>query len=48
MLVVLSATFLLVEFFVAIMQVTVPVEVIQLEFSVPFMQVKVSAANMWG
>ena len=45
--VVLSATFILVEFFISIMQVTVPVEIIQLEVSVPFMEVKVSAANMW-
>ena len=47
MLVVLSATFILVDLFVAIMQVTVSVEIMQLEVSAPFMQVKVSTANMW-
>ena len=47
MLVLLSATFILVDLFVAIMQVTVSVEVIQLEVSAPFVQVKMSAANMW-
>ena len=47
MLVVLSTTFILVDLFVAIMQVTVSVEIIQLQVSAPFMQVKVSAANMW-
>ena len=43
MLVVLSATFILTDLFVAIMQVTVSVEII----SAPFMEVKVSSANMW-
>ena len=43
MLVILSATFILTDLFVAIMQVTVSVEII----SAPFMEVKVSAANMW-
>ena len=47
MLVLLSATFILVDLFAAIMQVTVSVEVIQLEVSAPFVQVKMSAANMW-
>ena len=47
MLVVLSATFILVDLFVAIMQVTVSVKIMQLEVSTPFMQVKVSAANVW-
>ena len=46
MLVVLSATFILVDLF-AIMEVTVSVKIMQLEVSAPFMQVKVSAANMW-
>ena len=46
MLVVLSATFILVDLFVAIMQVTVSVEIMQLEVSAPFMQVKVSAQNV--
>ena len=47
MLVVLSAAFILVDLFVAIIQVTVSVEIMQLdEVSAPFMQVKVSAANM--
>ena len=44
---VLSATFILVDLFVAIMQVTVSVENFQLEVSAPFIQVKVSVANMW-
>ena len=44
---VLSAIFILVDLFVAIMQVTVSVEIMQLEVSAPFMQVKVFAANMW-
>ena len=47
MLVVLSATLILVGLFAAIMQVTGSVEMMQLEVFVPFMQVKVSAANMW-
>ena len=47
MLVVLSATFILVDLFVVIIQVTVSVKIMQLEVSAPFMQVKVSAANMW-
>ena len=38
---------MLVDLFVAIMQVTVSVTVIQLEVSAAFMQVKVSAANIW-
>ena len=46
MLVVLSATFMLVDLFVVIMQVTVSVAIMQLEVSAAFMQVKVSAANM--
>ena len=47
MLVVLSATFILVDLFLAIMQVTVSVEIVQFEDSAPFMQMKMSAANMW-
>ena len=47
MLVVLSATTMLVYRFVAIAQVTVSVAIIQLEISAAFMQLKVSAANMW-
>ena len=47
MLAVLSATFVLVDVFVAIMQVTVSVAVMHLEVSAKFMQVKVSAANTW-
>ena len=42
MLVVLCATFILVDLFVAIMQVIISVEIMQLEVSAPFM----SAANM--
>ena len=47
MLLVLSATFMLVDLFVAIMQVTVSVTIMHLEVSAAFMQVKLSAANMW-
>ena len=47
MLVLLSATFILVDLFVAIMQVTVSVEIMQLEVSASFMPVNLSAANMW-
>ena len=47
MLVVLCATFILVDLFVAIMQVTVSAEIMQLQVSGPFLQVKVSAGNMW-
>ena len=47
MLVVHSATIMLVDLFVAITQVTVSVAVMQLELSATFMQVKVSPANMW-
>ena len=43
MLVVLCATFILVDLFVAIMQVIISVEIMQLEVPAPFM----SAANMW-
>ena len=45
--VVLSATFILVNLFVAIMQVTVSAEIIQSEVSASFMQVKRFTANMW-
>ena len=45
--VVLSATFILVDLFIANMQVTVSVEIMQLKVSPPFMQVKASATNMW-
>ena len=41
------ATYILVDLFVAIVQVTVSVAIMQLEVSAAFMQVKVSAANMW-
>ena len=47
MLVVLSATIILVDLFVAFKQVIVCVAIIQLEVSAAFMQVKASAANMW-
>ena len=47
MLVVLSATIILVDLFVAFKQVIVCVAIIQLEVSATFMQVKASAANMW-
>ena len=47
MLVVLCGTFILIDLFVAIMQVTVSAEIMQFEVSGPFLQVKVSAANMW-
>ena len=47
MLVVLSATLMLVDLFVAVIKVTVFVAIMQLEVSVTLMQVKVSAANMW-
>ena len=47
MLLVLSAAFMLVDLFVAITQVTGSVTSMHLEGSSPFMQVKVSAANMW-
>ena len=46
MLVVLSTTFILVDFFVAIMQATVSVEIMPLEVSTPFMQVKVSQQHV--
>ena len=45
--VVLSATIMLVDLFVAITHVTVSVVIMQLEVSAAFMQVKFSAANMW-
>ena len=47
MLVVLSATLMFVDLFVAAMKVTVSVAIMQLEVSATLMQVKVSAANMW-
>ena len=46
MLLVLSATFMFMDLFIAIMQVTVSLAIMQLEVSVAFMQVKVSAANV--
>ena len=46
MLAVLSATFMLVDLFVAITQVTVSVAIMHLEVSAAFIQVKASAANM--
>ena len=44
---VISVTGLLVDLFVAIMQVTVSVTILQLEFCEAHMQVTLSAANMW-
>ena len=38
---------MLVDLFVTITQVTVPVAIVQLEVSAAFMQLKVSAANTW-
>ena len=46
MLVVPSAVLTLVDLFVAVMKVTVPVAIIQLEDSAALMEVEVSAANM--
>ena len=47
MLVVLSATLILVDLFVAVKKMTVSVAIMQLEVSATLMQVKISAANMW-
>ena len=47
MLVVLSATIMLVDLFVAITQVFASAAVVLLEVSAAFMQGNVSAANMW-
>ena len=47
MLVVPSATLMLVDLFVAVMKVTVSVAIMQLEVSTTLMSVKISAANMW-
>ena len=47
MLVVISATLMLVDLFVAVMKVTVSIAIMQLEVSATLMQVKISAANMW-
>ena len=47
MLLVLSATLMLVDLFVSIMKVTVSVAIMQLEVFATPMQVKVSAANTW-
>ena len=47
MLVVISATLMLVNLFVAVMKVTVSIAIMQLEVSATFIQVKISAANMW-
>ena len=47
MLVVLSATLMLVDFFVSVMKVTVCVAIMQFEVSTTLRQVKGSAANMW-
>ena len=44
---VLSATLVFVDLFVAVMKVTVFVAIMQLEVSATLMQVKVSAANIW-
>ena len=46
MFVVLSATLMLVDLFVAVMKVIVSVAIMQLDVSATLMQVKVSAANM--
>ena len=43
----LSATYMLVDLFVVIMQVIVFVAIMLLEVSAVFMQVKVCATNMW-
>ena len=47
MLVVLSATLMLVDLFVAVMKVAVSVAIMQLEVSATLTPVKMSAANMW-
>ena len=47
MLVVLSATLILVDLYVAVMKVTVSVAVMQLEVFATLMPVKISVANMW-
>ena len=47
MLVVLSATLMLVDLFVAVMKVAVTVAIIQLEVSATLMPVNISAANIW-
>ena len=46
MLVVLSATLILVDLFVAVKKMTASVAIMQLEVSATLMQVKISAANM--
>ena len=48
MLVVLSATLMLVDLFVAVMKVTVSVAIMQLEVSATLTPVTISAVNMWG
>ena len=45
--VVLSATIMLVDLFVAMTPMTVSVAIVQLEVSARPIQLKVSAANMW-
>ena len=47
MLVVLSATLMFADLFVAVMKETVSVAIMQLEASATLTQAKVSAANMW-
>ena len=47
MLVVLSATLMLVDLFVAVMKVTVYVAIMQLEVSATLVQLKFSTANIW-
>ena len=47
MLVVLSATLMLVDLFVAAIKVTVSVAITQLEVCATLRPVKISAANMW-
>ena len=47
MLLVLSATLMLVDLFVSVMKVTVSVAIMLLEVAATLMQVKVSTANTW-
>ena len=47
MLVVLSATLMLVDLYVGVMKVTVSVGIMQLEASVTLTPMKMSAASMW-
>ena len=47
MLLILSATLAFVDLFVAVVKVTVSVEIMQLQVSATLMPVKMSAASMW-